>query len=147
MLFRISISLVFIVFSLIAGAADKIKNPCLKKEIIRYNLPIFIGDQIFNDQVMLCKKKGKWVGMLRVPKRFDALLENVIKSEKEMSFSITANEGRGKFQVFYKGIFEEKNKYWSGKARLKSGQLLGPFVGIQSDLRPMGIHPFGRHGS
>ena len=108
-------------------------NPCKGKERLYYfNMPIMVGTSIFNDQVEICVDKGKYFGQLTVPKRFTALIEDVKKEGNDLSFSITADEGKGKFQVFYKGELKEKDKYFMGMARLKGNQILGPFIGISS---------------
>ena len=101
-----------------------------KKKLFHISMPIFIGDKIFNDEVVVCKKGSELSGQLNVPKRFTANLENIQYSGNNLSFSITANEGRGKFQVFYSGELKESNKYFMGMARLKDNKLLGPFVGL-----------------
>jgi len=73
------------------------------------------------------------VGQLTVPKRFKAVLENIKHRGNRLSFSITADEGRGKFQVFYKGKLKENKKFFIGMAKLEKGKSLGPFMGFASD--------------
>ena len=103
---------------------------CQGEKLYYLNMPIILGTKIFNDQVAICKDKGKLQGELSVPKRFKAKLENIKLEGKDLSFSITANEGRGPFQVFYSGEFKENNKFFMGLAHLKDKKLLGPFIGI-----------------
>lgn len=118
--------LLFTIFPLKSFAAKGCQR------ILYFNMPIIISDKIFNDQVEICKVKNKLEGRLTVPKRFSAKLENIKLKKKKLSFSITANEGGGKFQVFYSGRLHEKNKYFLGIAKLKNGNTLGPFVGMNS---------------
>lgn len=103
-----------------------------KERVFYFNMPIAIGNKIFNDQVEICKKGDTLSGELTVPKRFTAKLENIKYVNDQLSFSITANEGRGTFQVFYSGTLKNKNKYFIGMAHLKGEKVLGPFMGISS---------------
>lgn len=110
------------------------KSPCEgKPKLHSFNMPLIIGSSIFNDKVEICMDKGKLMGELEVPKRFKAKLENVKKVGNQLSFSITANEGRGVFQVFYSGELKENNKYFLGIAKLKDNKVLGPFMGVNSE--------------
>lgn len=122
---------------LILSAFSAIASPCKRQvRVVYFNMPLVIGKSIFNDQVEICKNsKGELLGQLTVPNRFKATLENIKLEKEKLSFSITANEGRGKFQVFYKGELKENKKYYLGIARLKNKKILGPFVGVASDKK------------
>lgn len=103
-----------------------------QKRIFYFNMPLMIGPKIFNDQLEICEKKGVFSGELTVPQRFKAKLENIKYAKDQLSFSITANEGRGSFKVFYSGVLKDKNKYFIGMAHLKNKKVLGPFMGVSS---------------
>ena len=100
---------VFFVFSAQAESVCGKDN-----RLFYFNMPIVIGKKVFNDQVEICKGKKGLYGQLEVPKRFKAKLENIKLNGQQLSFSITANEGRGKFKVFYAGELKNNQKHFLG---------------------------------